>query len=296
MQKINLSKAELKWWLSTISDSFFFILGLYLLLATLLLFNYEEMEMVFLLKTLLFALPILFYRTYPCFVVKIDMERKAIVYRRRLGRRREIPFDRISGFTLHESWETINVYMDMKDKLVSVKKQPGYLELLEWLKVKKPVVEAEGCSSGFSWWGTIWLVIIIALSVFGGLYYRECDGFFRAQFPFKAGETVEVSGVYKEGHGKQRKRDYGPNGFMSFELKEYPGIRFNASTHLPDEVFLLEQGKSLTDSTVYLSVSKSDYETIQRHWFLRGFRESVRTYEVRTAHQILLKKDLGLGQ
>lgn len=292
MQLFNFSKAEGKWFGWKIYHAVSYLVTLYLLVAILCLINYEEMEMGIMLVVLLSSIPVLLLWRMPFTAVKIDMGRRAILYKRFLGRVRELGFDSITRYTKYNSYDAINVYTNNVGDTVTVKNQPGYDELLEWLTEEKPAVEA-GCRN--LRWGRkdfLWIALFVFVPISVKKYERELDGFTRSLFPFKAGETVEVSGTFLKSHRRQRSRDYGPYGFMSFELKEYPGIRFNASTHLPDEVFLMKEGKSLVDSVVYLTVSQSDMERIHRHFLLFG-KESVRTYEVRTGHEKLLKKDIG---
>lgn len=276
---------------------FMIVVNLGLLVACLLLaysyyhlFNFEELNIPDYVNFIFTFLAPAFMLYYYLERSKVDMGRKTIVRNLLLGKKTEIPFDEITGYKLFESWGTICVFTNVIRMPVNIRKQPEYDALLEWLEANRPTQELKRFDFGAKGWIPLLALFVLSISV--RLNRDPINNYVRYNFPFNPVETVEVSGVYKK-RRYQKLQEKGPFTFMSFELNEYPDLRFNVSTYLQDEVSV-DLPESLNNSMLYLTINKEDYDmvVVGKSDFL--LKESVRTYEVRTGNQILLKKNLSI--
>ncbi|MEO1258859.1 MAG: hypothetical protein AAFZ15_08670 [Bacteroidota bacterium] len=279
--------------LGIIGYLFLFLLGGFVLFLSVSLYyslNFEEFDIENITTLLFYSLaPIVFSLAF-FKRTKLDIVRKVISQKDLFGSSSTIPFESIRSYRFYKFWGGLSVLNELTNETVYLSHQKGMEELLAWLKENQvPSKKEAGVSVDRLGKGLFSLAF--ALSLIGKIWNVPINNYVRPFFQFRLEETVLVSGTFEKDH-YIRQKELGPDGYLSITLEEFPDVRFNASSFLPDQTFH-QDWRDFEGTVLLLTVNKKDYEQIWKDPPFNLLKSTVRTYEVRTlADTVLIKKDV----
>ncbi|MBI1226981.1 MAG: hypothetical protein GC192_17250 [Bacteroidetes bacterium] len=289
MEKLQTIKVKLQQLIKLLFIIILLIAFTYQLINQYYQFNFEEIDVNDLIQVLFYIY--IFPRLLGNIIIyTIDFDRKMVIQKSLISKSQEINFDRIKEYKYNKFWGTISVFLDSNDKPLYIRLKENSQPFLLWLQENKPVQTSD--LRYVSKWDLGFLTIFIPLTLIAPFFKNKMNDYARHNFPFKPVQTVELTGTYKKDKypGLYEKGQYGK---FSFELKEYPELEFNASSFLPDAI-LDKAWEGSPDSLVFLTVNKSDYDLLLHKPPKIKFKGTVRTYGIRTAQAVVLKKELSL--
>jgi hypothetical protein len=270
---------------SLLLGSTMIILGIYLVLHYLLCFNYEELdswELVHRLLSLAFLIWLFWHEMTSH--IEVDMEQQLLYRKVRLFRREQLPFERITGYQTYPVTNSTAVFVEGVKHPLGFKDEPAFVD---WLHENRTIKETRRWKNWiYVLWGSLLIGSILVIA-----NRHEIDDFLRKQLPSTTVEVVEMTGSLKQSHFSRSSKT-GPYSHASLELKEYPNIRFNISSLMPDEKKANTQ-VDLTNATLHLTVNKADYKLLVQYGPLAWIKGTVRTYGIRKGDEVLLAKYVG---